>query len=448
MTATMINLMINPSIATMPLVAGAIDVMPDLSQGGIVPYAAAFLAGVAVDLTPCVFPLIPITVSVFGAKGVSRGRALYLASAYVLGMATLYTTLGVVVAMTGAAFGAWLANPWVVLPITAVLLALAASMFGAFDLQLPTSIQNKLNTVGGAGPIGAFLMGLVSGFISAPCSGPVLVSILTYIAASTADGGSVAYGGSLLFVYALGMGTLFFAVALGASLFRPGRWMENVKSVFGVLLLVMSLWFLRPLSSQLENFILNPSWGMWVGITLVLVGVGSGAVHLSFHAAGAERLRKGVAVAVTTFGAIVAVNNFVYAPPADWHKVKDAAGLASELANGDESGKLVMVDFAASWCLPCKEMDLLTFGDERVAPRLGRDFYLIKVDVTEGSDEQTTMQEAFGAQSLPSVVIYRAGADLSAHASKPGRGETMPEPAVRFRTFVNADEFLGKIDAL
>ena len=137
MLESMIESMLGPTLG--PLL-GLIDLMPDLSQGGIVPYAAAFAAGVAVDLTPCVFPLIPITVSVFGAKGVSRGRALYLASAYVLGMATLYTTLGVVVALTGAAFGAWLANPWVVLPICGVLLALAASMFGAFDLQLPTSM--------------------------------------------------------------------------------------------------------------------------------------------------------------------------------------------------------------------------------------------------------------------------------------------------------------------
>src|SRR5690606_9508955 len=109
-------------------------------------------------------------------------------------------------------------------------------MFGAFDLQLPVGLQNRLNTVGGAGPTGAFLMGLVSGLISAPCTGPVLLSLLAYIAKASAEGGGVAYGASLLFVYALGMGTLFFAVALGASLFRPGPWMEHVKSVFGIAL--------------------------------------------------------------------------------------------------------------------------------------------------------------------------------------------------------------------
>jgi thiol:disulfide interchange protein DsbD len=151
-------------------------------------YAWAFGQGVLVDLTPCVYPLIPITVAVFGAKGVSRGRALFLATAYVLGMATLYTTLGVIVAMTGGQFGAWLGEPVVVLPIVALLLALAASMFGAFDLQLPSSLQTRLGAVGGAGPLGAFGMGLVSGFISAPCTGPVLLSLLAYIAKASADG--------------------------------------------------------------------------------------------------------------------------------------------------------------------------------------------------------------------------------------------------------------------
>lgn len=428
-----------------PVLAQAVDLMPDLSQGGIAPYVAAFAAGVAVDLTPCVFPLIPITVAVFGAKGVSRGRALYLASAYVLGMATLYTTLGVVVALTGSAFGAWLANPWVVVPLVGVLLALAASMFGAFALQLPASMQTKLNSVGGAGPVGAFLMGLVSGLMSAPCSGPVLVAILTYIAAS---GGGVVHGGSLLFVHALGIGTLFFAVALGASLFRPGKWMDNVKSGFGVALLVMALWFLRPLSAQLENFILHPTWGLWIGITAVLIGLGSGAVHLSFDAPGAVRLRKAVAVALTVFGLQVAINNVLYVPPADWHKVKDARSLEAALIAGDASGQLVLVDFAATWCLPCKEMDLSTFGDEAVNPRLSKEFYLIKVDVSAGDDDQSAIQASFGAESLPSVLIYRAGSDLSAHADKPGKGERMPEPAIRFRAFVDAEEFLAKLDAL
>lgn len=429
----------------LPMLAAA---DPNFAGGGLGAYAWAFAYGVLVDFTPCVFPLIPITVAVFGAKGVSRGRAVFLASAYVLGMATLYTSLGVAVAFTGGAFGAWLGNPWVVLPISGLLLALAASMFGAFDLQLPTSMQNKLNSVGGTGPLGAFLMGLVSGFISAPCTGPVLLSLLTMVAQDAAAGGSVFYGGSLLFTYALGMGTLFFAVALGASLFRPGPWMENVKSVFGVMLIVMALWFMRPLSAQLENFILHPSWGFWIALTLVLAGVGSGAVHLSFHGPAAERARKAVAVGLTVFGSIVAVNNLLYVPPADWHKVTTVDGLIAEIEAAEAEQKPILIDFAATWCTPCKEMELVTFHDETVEPLLAERFYLIKVDVTEGTDDQGIMQEAFASATLPSVLVYGSETKLSESFEALKKGEAMPTAPAHFKTFVNAETFLAKVQPI
>lgn len=424
------------------------DVASSLGGGGVSAYATAFLYGVLVDLTPCVFPLIPITVAVFGAKGVSKPRALLLATAYVMGMATLYTSLGVAVALTGNAFGAWLANPWVVGPISLLLVALAASMFGAFDLQLPTSLQSRLNTVGGAGPMGAFLMGLVSGFISAPCTGPVLLSLLAMIATASAAGSGVFYGGSLLFTYALGMGTLFFAVALGASLFRPGAWMEYVKSFFGVLLIVMALWFLRPLSPRLENFILDPSWGFWVAVTAVLLGVGLGAIHLSFHGPRGERFRKALAVGLTVFGTLVAVNNLVYVPTADWHKVTTIDGLEAEIRQAEADGKPLLIDFAAAWCLPCKEMELATFHDEKVEPLLSWRFHLVKVDVTDGTDEHGLMQSAFGSATLPSVLVYGKDVKLSAQLETLRAGQPMPEAAVHFKTFVDAETFLAKVEPI
>lgn len=418
---------------------------PGFGGGGAATYAWAFGQGVLVDLTPCVYPLIPITVAVFGAKGVSRARALFLASAYVLGMAALYTSLGVLVASTGGAFGAWLADPWVVIPIVAVLGALSASMFGAFDIQLPTALQGRLNTVGGAGPVGAFLMGLVSGFISAPCTGPVLLSLLAYIAQSSAQGRSIAYGASLLFTYALGMGTLFFAVALGASLFRPGAWMEHVKSVFGVALLVMMFWFLRPLSNQLADFVLHDTYGLWIGLGLAVAGIAAGAIHLSFHYTPmAVRVRKAVAVAVTTFGAVVALNNVMHVA-LPWRYVHDVGELQAALAQTDR-GKPVLVDFAASWCLPCKEMELQTFGHPSVEPMLLDRFELVKIDVSEGTDDQVRLQEAFDSETLPSVLVYPGGTDLAAAlAALPPDGR-MAEPAVRFRSLVEARAFLAEVE--
>lgn len=418
------------------------------ADGGAAAYAWAFGQGLLVDLTPCVYPLIPITVAVFGAKGVSRGRALFLATAYVMGMAALYTSLGIAVAMSGAAFGAWLGNPWVVIPIALLLVALAASMFGAFDLQLPTSLQNRLNTVGGAGPFGAFLMGLVSGLISAPCTGPVLLSLLAFIAKSSAAGGSVLYGGSLLFAYALGMGSLFFAVALGASLFRPGPWMEHVKSFFGIALLVMALWFLRPLSEDLENLILHPQWGLWLGMGVAAVGLLIGGVHLSFKGPGLERVRKGIGVAIATFGAIVAVNNVLYVPPMQWNAVATVDEVEQELREAQEAGKPILVDFAAKWCLPCQEIEKKTFHHETVEPRLARDFHLIKVDVTDPDDELDKIQAAFHGGTLPSVIVYESDAGLTDHIQALRTGTPLPDPTVEFHELVEAEEFLAALDGV
>lgn len=420
---------------------------PDLGGGGLATYAWAFGQGVLVDLTPCVYPLIPITVAVFGAKGVSRGRALFLATAYVLGMAVLYTSLGVAVALSGAAFGAWLGNPLVVYPIVIMLLALAASMFGAFDIQLPTSLQNKLNTVGGTGPFGAFLMGLVSGLISAPCTGPVLLSLLTVVASSSADGGGVVYGGSLLFAYALGMGTLFFAVALGASLVRPGAWMEHVKSFFGVAMLVMAAWFLRPVHKALADFTLDPAWGLWAGMGLVAVGIAAGAVHLSFKSGKAEAARKAVAVSVAAVGGIIALNNVLYVPQTmDWNEVTTLDELTASIEKAEAEGKPVLIDFAATWCLPCQEMEAQTFHHENIEPRLAGDFHLIKIDVTDPNEDQDKMKDAFDSGTLPSVLLYSTDTKLSGAFDTLRSGEAMPAAAAHFKTFVEADAFAEGLD--
>jgi len=417
--------------------------MQPFSAGGLAPYAWAFGQGVLVDFTPCVYPLIPITVAVFGAQGVSRRRALLLATAYVLGMAALYTGIGVLVSLTGAAFGAWLGNPWVVIPIAGLLAALAASMFGFFDLQLPTHLQGRLNQVGGAGPVGAFLMGLVSGLISAPCTGPVLVGLLTYIAASSAEGSSVLHGASLLFTYALGMGTIFFAVALGASLFRPGPWMEYIKNVFGVALLVMALWFLRPVSVALEGLVLDPAWGLWAGILLALLGLFAGAIHLSFHAGFAETLRKGLAVGLSVFGILVAINNVLFVPPSHWVTVTDASSLTTALRDAQASGRPLVIDFAAKWCLPCKEIEAHVFHEPRVEKELSA-FALIKIDVSEGTDEQTRIQESFASPNLPSVLLYPSSADLAAHTERLDSGAAMPSPAAQFAS-VEVEPFLAAL---
>ncbi|TMA13341.1 MAG: cytochrome C biogenesis protein, partial [Deltaproteobacteria bacterium] len=197
-------------------------------------FAALFLGGILTSLTPCVYPLIPITVSIFGARQAEhRGRSIALSAAYVAGIAAMFSALGLFAALSGKAFGALLSSPAVIAVLAVFLVALAASMFGAFEIALPSALQQKLSSIKAAGFAGAFGMGLVAGVIAAPCTGPVLAGVLTYVAAQR----NAVLGFWMLFTYAIGMGMLFFV--LGATtlrLPRSGPWMETVKSVLGIAL--------------------------------------------------------------------------------------------------------------------------------------------------------------------------------------------------------------------
>src|SRR5882762_2531045 len=206
---------------------------------GTVTFAVLFLAGVLTSLTPCVYPLIPITVSVFGARQAEhRARSVALSATYVGGIALTYSALGIFAALSGRAFGSALSSPWVVAVLAVFLLILAASMFGAFEMTLPASLEAKLSVVRGAGFAHAFAMGLVAGVIAAPCTGPVLAGVLTFVATSR----SAALGFWMLFSYALGMGLLFFVLGTTSlKLPRSGAWMEAVKTVLGVALVAAAV---------------------------------------------------------------------------------------------------------------------------------------------------------------------------------------------------------------
>ena len=216
-----------------------------------------FLGGLLTSLTPCVYPLIPITVGVFGARQAdSKARAFILTAAYVVGMGLVFATLGVAAALSGKAFGSVLGNNWVIVGLAGFLVVLASSMFGAFDLALPPGLAVKLNNVGGGGFIGALLMGSVAGFLAAPCTGPVLTGVLAWVS-RTQD---PFLGGLLLFIYALGIGVPFFLIGVfTVRLPKGGVWMEWVKSVFGIALLALAASYLR------DAFPLRSKCAQWRG---------------------------------------------------------------------------------------------------------------------------------------------------------------------------------------
>ena len=245
-----------------------------------------FAAGLLTSLTPCVYPMIAITVSIFGAsQAKSKLHGAGLSTMYVLGMCALFTPLGLIVGLTGGVFGDFLGNPWIVIPLAVFFVVMATSMFGAFELSLPPSLQNKLAQMGGLGPKGAFTLGLVGGLIAAPCTGPVLGGLLAWITTTQ----NAALGGAALFAYSVGLGLPTWLVGTFAiSLPKSGRWLEWVKSVFGIVMVAAALWFLRAFipvgSGTVSDYIQRtPTW--------LMIAAGSGTV------AGALSVTAGVTLA-------------------------------------------------------------------------------------------------------------------------------------------------------
>ena len=407
-------------VLLVPAIAGADDgTFADYEERGWGwMFLAAFGFGFLTSLTPCVYPMIPITLAIFGARGenVTKRRAIGLATAYVGGMGATYSILGVTFAMLGKAgdFGTQLANPWIVFPLVLLFLALAASMFGAFDLNLPSSLQAKLNQVGGKGFGGAFAMGLVGGLIAAPCTGPFLAGLLAFVSTT----GSVVGGGSLLFTYAIGMGILFWVLAgFALSLPKSGRWMDAVKSVGGIGLLFAAVYYVKPFLPWMRTIASPALWFLLGAIAIALVGVALGAIHLSFHAPWKERIRKGAGIALVLAGAL-SVWMWMMTPKQRLPWVYDEAA-AFERARAE--GKGVMVDFAAAWCLPCEELEL-TFGDDEVYELITTHFVPLKIDVTEDSAANDEKKARYDSMTLPSVVF------MAPDGTVLGRVRKMMEP--------------------
>ena len=377
-----------------------------LAEGSILAFAVAFAGGVATSLTPCVYPLIPITVSIFGARKAARRRdAVALSGLYVLGIAAMYSGLGIAAALTGKAFGSVMQNPWVIGVVTLVFAAMAASMFGAFELQLPPSWQARLSTVGGAGRAGAFAMGLVAGIVAAPCTGPVLAAALTFVATK----GSVAFGFAIMFTYALGLGLLFFLIgAFSISLPKSGAWMDAVKSVFGVALLAAALLFLRSaLPSTRPLFSAAPAAAL-AAAAVAALGVLLGALHGDFHGPPPRAAAKGLGVALLV-GAIV------YAAGAADARERSRAGEGfawtgderAALALARAQGRPVILDFWADWCTACKELDRTAWADPRVREEAAR-FVAVKVDGTDDTPAFQALTEKYGVVGMPTVVFLDA----------------------------------------
>src|SRR5882724_9146278 len=385
-------------------------------------FAILFLAGILTSLTPCVYPLIPITVGIFGARQAEhRSRSVALSATYVAGIAAMYSVLGVAAALSGRAFGSVLSSPVVVVVLAILLVSLAASLFGAFDIALPSSLQQKLSGVRGRGFAGAFGMGLVAGIIAAPCTGPVLAGVLAYVATQR----SALLGFWMLFTYAVGMGLLFFVLgATSLRLPRSGPWMETVKSVLGIALVAAAVALVLPFLPRPGSLPLSAR-SVAVAAGLVgFAGVVAGALSLSFNGGAREKAIKLGALVLLLFGVGLRFG-WLGEPRSD--KPFRIPWLHDERLAVQQSratGKPLLIDFFAEWCAACKELDVHTWADPPVAKEVADRFVPLKIDATEESDENDSLEKKYGVPGLPTVLMMACRDERPPECAIPAEGPT------------------------
>ncbi len=373
----------------------AAESIAELVGGGLwVVIPGMLLLGLALNLTPCVYPLISVTLAYFGSQaGKSRGRKLWLAIVYTLGIALTFAALGATAALSGGLFGGALANPWVLIALAAVMVALALSCFGLYQFRVPDSVTTRLGGAG-KGALGALLMGMTMGLVAAPCVGPVVVGLLIFVGAR----GDVLLGLALFFLLALGLGIPYIALAVAAGslakLPRSGEWLQWTEHLFGCILLAMAIYFVQPILPEPLKRYLMPAYLLMA------------TVYLAFLDPAGRTLRGFVLGRRVAGLAAMVLIGFVYLPAG-----QSQERLAFEPFSADAydrlraSGRPFVIEFSAEWCLPCKEMEERTFTDPRVLER-AEGWGFLTVDMTTADDQTDRILRSFDVLGAPTTLFF------------------------------------------
>ncbi|BBP46667.1 thiol:disulfide interchange protein DsbD [Thiosulfatimonas sediminis] len=398
-----------------------------------------FVFGLLLSLTPCIFPMIPILSSIIVGQGdqLTTRRAFIMSLVYVLAMSITYTVAGVLAGVFGENLQAAFQNPWIIGSFSVVFLLLALSMFGFYELQLPSSVQSKLATLSnkqqGGTLTGVAIMGFLSALIVGPCVAPPLAGALIYIGQT----GDALLGGVALFAMSIGMGMplLLLGTSAGKLMPRAGAWMDAVKAVFGVMLIGVAIWMAsRILPAEVTMF----AWSL----LLISSAVYLGAFNSTADKSGWFKLYKGLGLMMFLYGAILLIGMLagskdtlqplkvfqnsnaggqLQSDKLPFEKIKSSADLDAILAQG----KPVMLDFYADWCVSCKEMEQFTFSDQKVQRAL-EGVTLLKADVTANDDLDKALMKRFGIIGPPAILFFENGQEHKAQ---------------RVVGFKNADDF-------
>ncbi|MDC0933041.1 protein-disulfide reductase DsbD [Arcobacteraceae bacterium] len=390
-----------------------------LKDGSLLLVLATFFGfGLLLSFTPCIFPMIPILSSIIvqqsnkdgGKMSVSKG--LFLSVVYVLAMSVAYTVAGVLAGLFGANLQAMLQDPIVIMIFAGIFVLLAFSMFGYFEIGLPQSWQTKLNKTSdesskSGGVAGVAVMGFFSALIVGPCVAPPLAGALVYIGQT----GDAFLGGAALFVMSLGMGLPLLAIGVGAGKYmpKPGGWMETVTKVFGIVMLAIALWMLERIIPSIVFMFLS---------SFLLLGA---AIYLKVFE---NIIVKLITTVIFIYGVIIftgavsgstnvldPLENFkggataVKKEKLDWLYVTNLRELDDVVK---KSSKPIMVDFWATWCVSCKELDNITFKDAAVKEELSK-YQLVKVDVTKNTQDDKALMKKFNLFGPPALIFYKDG---------------------------------------
>jgi thiol:disulfide interchange protein DsbD len=395
-------------------------------QGDNVFYALAlfFGAGVLLSLTPCVLPMIPILSGIIVGQGenITRAKSFSLAMTYVQGMALTYAALGAIFALVfQQAPQAFFQQPWIVMLMVALFVALAFAMFGAYTLQMPSALQTKLTDASNkqkAGTfIGTFIMGALSALVVTACVAPAIVAALTVIIQSK----QVFLGAAALYASGIGMGIplLIVGASAGSLLPKAGAWMDTVKQLFGVLFLGVAIYLLQPLIPGAVAMFLWAALAVVSGYWLFALVHGAKPAPSVLRGFGLMILVYGIALLIGALagrtdplqplaglgqgGGTNSTASTEHATP--FKRVKSVADLDREIAAANAAGKWVMFDFYADWCVSCKEMEKFTFVDPAVAAQLNT-MVLLQADVTDNDDIDQELLKRFGIFGPPSILFF------------------------------------------